>query len=130
MMEGLQALLAPIANVMAAPDADMPFLQKLQQVVLLRIHQPKPGQGQGAPGAAPPGGPLTAGGAPGGTPGGPGGAPAGMGMAGGPAGGGSPNPAMPGGGAPEAPTQPGGVSKPMNLPPDEIRRVLATQAGE
>lgn len=124
--EGLQALIGPIANCMAAPDADIQFLDKLQKIVLLRLHQP-PAKPQGAPGGAPgQGGPPTPPGAPGGSPGG---APAGMGVAGGPAGGGAPNPAMPGGGAPEAPTQPGGVSKPMNLPPDEVRRTLAEQAG-
>ena len=104
MQEGLQALIAPIANCMAAPDADIAFLSQLQKIVLLRLHQP-PAKPQGAPGGAPgQGGPPTPPGAPGGSPGG---APAGMGVAGGPAGGGAPNPAMPGGGAPEAPTQPG-----------------------
>ena len=127
MQAGLQALIAPIANCMAAPDADMQFLTKLQQIVLLRIHQPgqkAPGSPGGAPGMGSPPAPP---GAPGGSPDG---APAGMGMAGGPAGGGSPNQQMPGGGAPEAPTQPGGVSKPMTPQPDEIRRVLAEQAGQ
>lgn len=124
MMAGLQGLVPQIASIQAAPDADIPFLDKLQKVVLLKIHQPAPGgPGQGAPGGAP-------GAASAGAPAAPGGPPAGMGMAGGQAGGGAPNPAMPGGGAPEAPTQPGGVSKPMNLPPDEVRRVLAEQAGE
>ena len=125
--EGLQGLLAPIANCMAAPDADVQFLDRLSKIVLLRLHQP-PQQAQGAPGGSPaPASPAAGPGAPGGPPGG---APAGMGMAGGPAGGGAPNPAMPGGGAPEAPTQPGGVSKPMNLPSDEVRRVVAENAGE
>jgi hypothetical protein len=118
MQAGLQALVPQIAVIQAAPDADIPFLTKLQQIVLLHLHEPRPGAGgpPGAGGAPPPG--------PGGT------APAGMGLPGGPAGGGAPNPAMPGVGAPEAPTQPGGVSKPMNLPPDEVRRVLAENAGE
>ena len=93
--EGLQALIGPIANCMAAPDADIQFLDKLQKIVLLRLHQP-PAKPQGAPGGAPgQGGPPTPPGAPGGSPGG---APAGMGVAGGPAGGGAPTPAMPGGG--------------------------------
>ena len=128
MLAGLQALVPAIAVIQAAPDADIPFLDKLQKIVLLRIHQPKPaGPGQGAPGGAPPAGPPPPGGAPGGSPGG---APAGMGMPGGPAGGGSPNQAMPGGGAPEAPTQPGGVSKPMTPPTDDVRRILAEQAGQ
>ena len=134
-LAGLQSLLPAIAVIMATPDADIPFLDKLSKVVLLKIHEPKAGQGApgGAPGQGgqpPPGG---APGGPGGAPppgGGPGGAPAGMGLPGGPPGGGAPNGAMMGGGAPEAPTQPGGVSKPMNLPPDEVRRVLAEQAGE
>ena len=133
MLAGLQALVPQIAVIQAAPDADIPFLDKLQKVVLIRIHASAgggaggPGQG-GAPGAGAAGAP--GGGLPPGGAAGPGGPPAGMGMAGGPAGGGAPNPAMPGGGAPEAPTQPGGVSKPMNLPPDEVRRVLAEQAGQ
>lgn len=120
--EGLQGLLAPIANCAATPDADIPFLDRLQKIVLLRLHQPpaKAGAPGGAPGQGTPPAPP---GAPGG------GAPAGMGVAGGPAGGGAPNPAMPGGGAPEAPTQPGGVSKPMTPNPDDMRRVLAEQAG-
>lgn len=125
MQAGLQALLPDIANCMAAPDADLVFLRKLSDIVLLKIHGPK--GPQGAPGAA--------GGAPGpgaaGAPGGPpGGAPAGMGAPGGPPGGGAPNGQMPGMGAPQPPMQPGGVSAPMTLPPDEIRRTLAEQAGE
>lgn len=140
MQEGLQTLLPDIASIMGAPDADMAFLTKLQQAVLLRIHQPKPGQppagqpGAGAAGAGGPGAgaagpsapPPGAGGAPGGQPGGL----PGMGLPGGQPGGGSPNQQMMSGGAPEAPSQPGGVGKSYQLPPDEIRRMLAVGAGE
>jgi len=125
MMEGLQALLPDIAYCMAAPDADMDFLDKLQKIVLLRIHRPTqqpPGGGPpptGGPGAAAPGGP--AGAAPPGI--------TGAGAPGGPPGGGAPNQQMVGMGAAEAPTQPGGVSKPMTPNPDEMRRVLAESAG-
>jgi hypothetical protein len=129
MMEGLQALLPDIAVIMATPDADMDFLDKLQKIVLLRIHKPAPQPpggppGAGGPGAAAPGGPSSPGGAappPGIT---------GAGAPGGPPGGGAPNQQMPSMGAPEAPTQPGGVSKPMTPNPDEMRRVLAESAGQ
>lgn len=124
MMEGLQALLPDIAVCKAAPDADIQYLDKLEKVVLLRIHQPKPQQTPGQPGGA--------GGAPGGPPaggGGPGGGLPGQSLPGGPAGGGAPNPQMPGGGPPAPPTEPGGVSKPMTPDPDQMRRVLAEQAG-
>lgn len=125
MIEGLQQLLPDIANCMAAPDADMPYLKKLQDVVLLKIHQPQPQQPPGAPGAAgpAPGGAAGAGGPGGPPPPGPGAGP------GGPPGGGAPNQAMPGMGAPAAPTQPGGVTQPMTPQPDEMRRILAEQAG-
>lgn len=130
MQAGLQALLPDIALCMGAPDADMPYLTKLQQAVLLRIHQPKPAQG---PGGQPGGGPAGATGAPPAGAGGPGGPPGGLpgqGLPGGQPGGGSPNQQMQSGGAPEAPSQPGGVGKSYQLPPDEIRRMLATQAGQ
>jgi hypothetical protein len=124
MQAGLQALLPDIAVCKAAADADIPYLDKLEKVVLLRIHQPpqspaQAGPGAGAPGATGPAGGSAAAGGP----------PPGMGLPGGPAGGGSPNQAMPGGAGPVAPTQPGGVSKPMTPDPDQMRRVLAEQAG-
>jgi hypothetical protein len=125
MQEGLQALLPDIAVIMATPDADMDFLDKLQKIVLLRIHKPAPQPPGGPPGAAAaPGGPSSPGGAappPGIT---------GAGVPGGPPGGGAPNQEMPSMGAPEAPTQPGGVTKPMTPNPDEMRRVLAESAGQ
>jgi hypothetical protein len=125
MMEGLQSLLPDIASIMAAPDADMDFLDKLQKIVLLRIHKPSPQQ-PGA-GGAPPAPPAGA------TGGGPEAAPAsglpGGGSPGGPPGGGAPNPQMPSMGPPNAPTGPGGVTQPMNNNPDEMRRVIAEAAG-
>lgn len=116
MVEGLSSLVSDIASIMAAPDADIEFLDKLLKVVLLRIHQPAH-QGPGtAPGAAP-GGPPSGEGIPG------------AGVPAGPPGGGAPNDQMVSAAAPEAPTQPGGVSKPMTPNPDEMRRILAEAAG-
>lgn len=127
MMDGLSALLPDIAVCMAAPDADIPYLDKLQKIVLLRIHQganqPPGAPGGGQPGQASPGAaPGPGGGAPG--------ALQGQGLPGGPPGAGAANPAMKSQGAPQPPTEPGGVSKPMNLAPDEVRRELAAAAGD
>lgn len=131
MIEGLQNVLPDISLCMAAPDADMAYLTKLQQAVLLKIHEPKPKQqpaGPGGPGAGAAGPTVPSPGA-GGPADQPGGLP-GMGLPGGQPGGGAPNGQMMSGGAPEAPSQPGGVGKSYQLPPDEIRRMMATQAGE
>lgn len=123
MQEGLQALLPDIANCMAAPDADIDFLDKLQKLVLLKLHSPagkqQPGPGGTAtPGGAAPGGASPSAGIPG------------AGVPGGPPGGGAPNGQMVSGAAPEAPTEPGGVSKPMNrINPDEMRRIISESAG-
>lgn len=125
MQEGLQALVPDIAVCMAAPDADIGFLDKLQKIVLLRIHQ---GSGQ-KPGGPAPAGPPGAGGPPPPAAGGPSGMP-GQSLPGGPAGGGAANPQMPSMGPPNAPTGPGGVSQPMTPDPDEMRRVLSEAAGQ
>ena len=82
MMDGLSQLLPDIAVCMAAPDADIPFLDKLQKVVLLRIHQPVP-QKPTSPGQSTP--------PPGGTPGGPPAGLQGQGLPGGPPGAGAAN---------------------------------------
>jgi hypothetical protein len=127
MIDGLKGLIGPIAEIQAAPDADIAFLDKLLKAVLLRIHAATgPSGGQpGAGGPPPPPGPAAGGG-------GPGGPPPGMGMPGGPPGGQPANGQMQSLGAPQAPggpMTPGGVSAPMGLPEEEVRRVLATQAG-
>jgi len=124
MMEGLKALVPDIAVCQATPDADIDFLDKLLKIVLLRIHQ-----GQGA---QQPGDPTTPGAAtPGGAPAGPtGGAPVGMGLPGGPAGGGAANGQMQSQGAPQGPVTPGGMTRGMSVNPDELRRVLAENAGK
>src|ERR1035437_7997606 len=109
MMDGLSALLPDIAVCMAAPDADIAYLDKLQKIVLLRIHQ---GANQPPSGGAP-GTPPSPGAAPGPVGGSPGAwqarAPQGA-----PRGAGAPNPAMRSRGPPHPPPDPGGVSKPMN----------------
>ncbi len=124
MVEGLSNVLPDIALCMAAPDADIPKLTKLQQVVLLMIHEPSKQQPPGGqPGAGPPSG----------APGAPGGPPAGLqgqGLPGGPPGAGAANPAMRSQGAPQPPSQPGGVTKPMTPDPEEVRRVMSMAAGE
>jgi hypothetical protein len=125
MQDGLAALLPQIAVIQAAPDADIGFLDKLQKIVLLRIHQPS-GAGPGGPAPA---GPPGAGGPPPPAAGGPSGMP-GQSLPGGPAGGGAANPQMPSMGPPNAPTGPGGVSQPMTPDPDEMRRVLSEAAGQ
>lgn len=126
MMDGLSALLPDIAVCMAAPDADIEFLDKLQKIVLLRIHQPSGAKG-------PPGAPSGAPQSPGGTPGpGGGGAPGalqGQGLPGGPPGAGAANGQMRSQGAPQPPTEPGGVSKPMTPDPEMVRREMALAAG-
>lgn len=121
--DGLSNLLHDIADCLAAPDADMQFCMKLQQVVLLKMKSGG-GQPQGQPGGM--------GGGPAGPPGGAGGAPAGMGMPGGPPGGGAANQAMQSQGAPVSPAgvgPTGGVTRPLGLDPEEVRRVMAEQAG-
>lgn len=124
MMDGLSALLPDIASCMAAPDADIPALDKLMKIVLLMIHKPM------EQGAKPPGQPAVGGASPGPGGGGAPGALQGQGLPGGPPGAGAANPQMRSQGAPQPPTEPGGVSKPMNLAPDEVRRAMAMAAGE
>jgi hypothetical protein len=126
MLDGLKQLVPDIAVIQATPDADIPFLDKLLKIVLLRIHQ-------GQPGAQPGGSPPPAEATPGGAPAGPaGGAPVGMGMPGGPPGGGAANGQMASQGAPQAPVQPGGMMRGIDMGknPDELRRILAENAGK
>ncbi len=77
-LQGIGKILGDLGSLMAAPDADVMFLQKLQMVIAARIHQgvqqamPTPGQqgppGQGGVGSPPQGPPGQgpAGGQPGG----------------------------------------------------------------
>jgi hypothetical protein len=125
MQEGLQGLLPDIAACMAAPDADVQFLNRLQMVVLAKVkHMGSQGSPQG-PGQAGGAGPA-AGGPPGaGVPG--------QGLPGGPPGGGAANGQMRTQGAPQAPVggpggMQGGVTPPMVS--DDLRRELAGAAGE
>lgn len=46
MAEGLQSMLGSIAEMMAAPDADLDFLGQLNVMVLQKIRQPFDQQGQ------------------------------------------------------------------------------------
>lgn len=113
MSEGLQKVLGDIAQLMAAPDADMQFLSALQQAIVMQIRN--------SPGLQDPQQQQQMammqqqmGGAGGAGPGGPGGLPAGAGAAGPPGG-----PGPMGGGMPGlTPTAP-------NM--DEIRRMLQAQ---
>jgi hypothetical protein len=120
--DGLGNLLQDISAMMAVPDADMAWLMKLQAVTLLKLRHD--GQQAQVPGAG------AAGGVPAPQP--PTGGPPGMGMAGPGAGGGAANPQMPSLGAPVSPVgqgSMGGVTKPFTPDPEEMRRVLAEQAG-
>lgn len=119
--DGLGNLLQDIAALMSMPDADMAWLMKLQAVTLIELRHN--GGAQGGPAAGGPGGvaapPPT-------------GAPPGLGMPGPGAGGGAANPQMPSLGAPVSPAGQGpmgGVTRPFTPDPDEMRRVLAEQAG-
>lgn len=110
MADGLQKLLGDVAQMMAAPDADMQFLSGLQAAIVQQIRNAPglqdPKQQQMMAMQAQMGGP-------GGGPGGPGGLPAGAAAAG------PPGPAAMGGGMPGlTPTAP-------NM--DEIRRMLGAQ---
>lgn len=128
MNEGLQKVLSDLTQCMAAPDADMDFISKVQNVVVMRMKQgiggtpnpgaqPSPGGSPGGPGG--PGGPG-AGGPPNAASGPPGGLPGAMGGPGG---------AIPGPGAASPPGVPGVRSMPQMPNPDEIRRLLQSRAG-
>ena len=118
MAEGLQKVLGDLSVCLVAPDADMQFIQAVQNLIVTRLKQGIGGQPGGAPGG--PGGAPGAGGPgmPGMPPqmgqGGPGGAPGGM------------LPGAMGGGQGGVP----GVRSMPQLPPvDELRRLLQSQAG-
>ena len=119
MLQGLQSILSALGGMMAAPDADVPFLQGLQHVIVDQIkkktQQSVAGAGQ-QPGGMPRqpnqiapggGGGMSGFGAGAGAPGGPMAAP-----------GSAPPPGM---GAPGM----GGAGAPN---PDELRRVLGANA--
>jgi len=74
MTQGLQSILGELGSLMIAPDADVQFLQALQQAIVGKVKQ---ATAQAIAGGAPPGGPGGPGG--GGPPGRPGGP---MGLAG------------------------------------------------
>jgi hypothetical protein len=121
MADGLQKIITDLGACMTAPDADMPFLQNLQNVIITRLKAGIGGTpGMGGPGGAP-------GGAPG--PGGPPGGPGGPGMPGPGPQAGPPLGGVPGGPGGAAPGVAGVRSMP-NIPnTDELRRLLQSQAG-
>jgi hypothetical protein len=119
MAEGLQKVLADLTNTMTAPDADLQFLQAVQNAIVTRMKAgigntpgggaggPQPGGGMGQPPMGGPGGP-----------GGPGGLPGAMGQM------------AWGGGSPMGPPGVPGVRSMPNMPNvDELRRILQGQAG-
>ena len=119
MADGLQKVLQDLSACLVAPDADMNFIQNVQNLIVTRMKagiggtpgMPAPGGPQGGPGAGGmPGPPMGAGGPPGGPQ---------------PGMGGLPLPGGPGAG----PGVPGVRSMPQIPPVDELRRLLQSQAG-
>ncbi len=111
-MEAAQAVTRAMGRPETGPDK-LGLYQKIQTVLVGMAKGPPQGPGGGAaPGAAPPG------------------TPAGAGM--GPPGGGAANPAMPsltGPAGGSAPPGAGATNGLPQVPPDELRRMLAQQTG-
>jgi hypothetical protein len=124
MAEGLQKVLADLSACLVAPDADMQFIQNVQNLIVTRMRAGIGGTpGMGGPGQGQPGQPPQ---------GGPGGPQPGQ-MPGGPGGGGMPPGALPGAlgglGGMGGGGVPGVRSMPQMPPVDELRRLLQGQAG-
>jgi len=113
--EGAQSIVSAIAATMTTPDAG-PHLAALEGMLKMSVGLIQKGNAAGAPpGASGPGGPPGAG---------PSGAPGGM-----PPGGGM-NLAALGGGPPQGPSAgPSGGPSPSGASSDDIRRMVAAQAG-
>ena len=113
LMEAAQA----VTRAMGRPESGAEMLPMLQKIQTVLVGMAKGPHGQSPGGGAAPGA-------------GPAGAPAGAGM--GPPGGGAANPGMPsltGGQMPPTPPGAGATSAIPQVPPDELRRMLAQQTG-